>query len=154
AAPPRALEEAPATVAVDSGGAAPSGSDAVTGAEEAPCPMAGLWRRCSVLERLERSGFVVLPASDSVGQPGLGIAGEALLLGSAELQLYLYADSVDAVRQAAVLDTAAARPAEAGGIRRAPAVIRSNNLLALLFNNNDRQRERVQLALTAGLPAR
>lgn len=142
--PPRALEQAPVQVAT---------ADSAAGAEEA-CPMSGLWRSCSVQERLERSGFVVVPVSDSVGQPGLGIPGRAYRLGSAELQLYLYADSADARRQEASLDSAAARPAEASGVLRPPAVIRSNNLLALLFNNNDRQLERVQLALTAGLPAR
>ena len=89
-----------------------------------------------------------------MGQPGLGIPGTAYRLGSAELQLFLYADSADARRQEATLDVSGARPVDASGVLRAPAVIRSNNLLALLFNNNDRQLERVQLALTAGLPAR
>ncbi|MHB1223097.1 MAG: hypothetical protein ACYC2G_03480 [Gemmatimonadaceae bacterium] len=153
APPPRALEEP--RIAAAAGDSDSRGVDsAAAPATDGECPMSGLWRSCSVRERLERSGFVVVPASDSVGQPGLGISGSAYRLGSAELQLYLYADSADARRQEASLDTAAARPAGASGVLRAPAVIRSNNLLALLFNNNDRQLERVQLALTAGLPAR
>ncbi len=116
--------------------------------------MTGLWRQCNVEERLERSGFVVRPANDSVGQPGLLITGTAVRLGRAELQLYFYADSADAHRQADALDVSAARPAAATDVLREPRLIRSNNLLALFFNNNDRQLERVELALTAGLPAR
>lgn len=152
-AAPRALEEQPLASAGESAGVAAE-SSLVPAAADSACPMSGLWRRCSVRERLERSGFVVIPASDSVGQPGLGIPGTAYRLGSAELQLFLYADSADARRQESALDAAGARPVDVSGVLRAPAVIRSNNLLALLFNNNDRQLERVQLALTAGLPAR
>ena len=118
------------------------------------CPMFGVWHSCSVQQRLERAGFVLVPARDSVGQPGLDIPGAAYRLGSAELQLYLYADSTDAKAQAARVDRDEASAAEVQGILRPPAVIRSNNLVALLFGNNDRQLERVQLALTAGLPAR
>lgn len=158
-APPRALDERPLDAtsregvpAGSSAAAPPAGTDTAAAGEE--CPMYGLWRPCSVQERLERSGFVVQPGRDSVGQPGLGISGTAYRLGSAELQLYLYADSVDARREASALDARGARPAVVSGVLRPPAVIRSNNLLALLFNNNDRQLERVQLALTAGLPAR
>ena len=130
---------------------------AATGGARAPaadaCPMTGLWHSCSVQERLERAGFVLVPVRDSVGQRGLDIPGAAYRIGSAELQLYLYADSVDAIAQAARLNRDDAEAASVQGILRPPALIRSNNLVALLFGNNDRQRERVQLALTAGLPA-
>lgn len=152
--PPRALEDKYGSSLGDSVTGARDGSVAVASADDTACPMTGLWRRCNVEERLERSGFVVRPGSDSVRQPGLLIAGTAVLLGRAELQLYFYADSADARRQADALYVGMARPADATGVLREPAVIRSNNLLALLFNNNDRQLERVELGLTAGLPAR
>ncbi len=155
AAPPRALDDPYGAARDGSTSASPDDSSGMgAAAASQPCPMTGLWRRCNVEERLERAGFVVRPGSDSVSQPGLLIAGTAVRLGRAELQLYFYADSSDARRQAEALDVGAARPEDATGVLREPSVIRSNNLLALLFNNNDRQLERVELALTAGLPAR
>jgi hypothetical protein len=93
----------------------------------------------------------VLLAED-VRQPGIAIGGAAYRLGSAELQLFLFADSAGAARQAATVRPDDARPAEVEGIRRAPLVVHSQNLVALLFDNNDRLRERVRLSLSAGLP--
>ena len=113
---------------------------------------AGAWQRCSVVESVERAGYRLELLRDSVAQPGLTIPGAAYRLGSAELQLFLFADSASAVRGAADVDADDAEPADTRGILRPPAVIRSNNLVALLFDNNDRLRERVQLALAAGLP--
>ena len=143
AAAPRALADSGPT-RVAAGAPAPADS---------ACPMRGLWRRCSVAERLERSGFAVRPLPDSIRQPGLAIAGSAMRIGAAELQLFLFADTADARRQAAAVVADDARPAVVRGIRRPPAVIHSLNLVALFFNNDDHQLERVQLALTAGLPA-
>jgi hypothetical protein len=131
----------------------PAAADAPASADAASCPMRGLWRRCSVAERLERSGFAVRPLPDTVRQPGLAIAGSVMRIGAAELQLFLFADTADARRQAAAVVADDARPAVVRGIRRPPAVIHSLNLVALFFNNDDHQLERVQLALTAGLPA-
>ncbi len=152
--PPRALEDPYGSSLRDSASIAADSSGEFTDADSASCPMTGLWRQCNVEKRLERSGFVIRPGSDSVAQPGLLITGTVVRLGRAELQLYFYADSADAHRQADALDVGAARPADATDVLREPRLIRSNNLLALFFNNNDRQLERVELALTAGLPTR
>ena len=144
AAPPPAAAETPAptSVAADSAGA--------TSAEE--CPMVGLWRRCSVVKRIESTGLGPVLLADGVRQPGISVGGAAYRLGSAEIQLFLFADSAVAAREAAAVQPDDARPAEVRGIRRAPVVVHSHNLVALLFDNNDRLRERVQLALSAGLP--
>jgi hypothetical protein len=146
--PPRPLAEAPASPTRDTGD-----TPAVAAGTKDDCPMVGLWRRCSVEERLERSGFGLRALPAEVRQPGLAIAGHAYRLGDAELQLFLYADTAAARREAAAVDPDEAEPSDARGILRPPAVIHSANLVALLFNNNDRQKERVELALTAGLPA-
>jgi hypothetical protein len=151
AARPMIESTAVAVPATDSA-APPSGDTSTTGA--APCPMAGLWHSCSVIERLTRSGLGTEPLTDSVRQPGLTIAGTAYRMGEAELQLFLYADTADARREAAAVRRDDAEPSATAGILRPPAVIHSLNLVALLFNNNDRQLERVELAITAGLPAR
>jgi hypothetical protein len=124
-----------------------------TAADESGCPMRGSWRACSVVERLERAGFGVAPLGDSVRHPRLGITGRAYRVSGAELHVFLYADSADARRASVAVVPRDLRASATRGIRRPPAVIHSQNLVALLFNNNDHQLERVQLALTAGLPA-
>jgi hypothetical protein len=153
-------EPSPATT----GDGAPAGSVADAAPVAAPppapsdtaCPMRGLWRGCSVVQRLERSGFAVRPVEDSARQEGLAIAGSVWRVGAAaELQLFLYADTLAARREADAVREQVddARPVAVRGMRRAPTVIHSLNLVALFFNNDDHQLERVQLALTAGLPA-
>lgn len=145
-AAPRPLEEpAPSTVA-----GAPAGDADTSGGES--CPMFGAWRRCSVEERLERAGFRPELVREEVRQPSLAIPGAAYRVAAAEVQVFLYADTADARRQAAGVDADAAEPVAADGVRRAPRVVHSGNLVALLFDNNDRLRERLQLALAAGLP--
>lgn len=148
----RPLVESTAAVAPAADSGAPTVGDSGAPREDA-CPMVGLWRTCSVIERLKRSGLGTEPLADSVRQPGLTIAGSAYRVGDGELQLFLYADTADARREAAAVRPDDAEPSATRGILRPPAVIRSLNLVALLFNNNDRQLERVQLAITAGLPA-
>ena len=72
-------------------------------------------------------------------------------LGRAELQVFLYPDSSVVARDLAALDTVrVARPGEAGRWQVRPTFMRSANLVALLLSTNERQIERVQLALTAG----
>lgn len=137
------------------GGDLPAAGDsaAIAASADAPCAMFGLWQPCNVIRRLESAGLGPVPLDGAVRQPGISIEGSALRLGRGELQIFLYADSASAVAEAGRVDPRDAEPARAQGIRRPPTVIRSANLVALLFNNNDRQLERVQLALTAGLPA-
>lgn len=129
-------------------GAGASPTSAATG----ECRLSGAWQRCSVVESVERAGYRLQLLRDDVAQPGLSVRGAAYRVGAAELQVFLYADSAAAARAANAVDADDAEPADTRGILRAPAVIRSNNLVALLFDNNDRLRERVQLALAAGLP--
>jgi hypothetical protein len=138
-----------ATPAAD---AAPAAAGADPAASGDACRMTGAWQRCSAVESVERAGYRLVLLRDSVAHPGIAEAGAAYRLGSAELQLFVFADSAAAARAAAAIDADDAEPVETRGILRPPAVIRSNNLVALLFDNNDRLRERVQLALAAGLP--
>lgn len=135
-----------------SGIPAPGDSAAIAASADAPCAMFGLWQPCSVIRRLESAGLGPVPLEGAVRQPGISIDGSAFRLGRGELQVYLYADSASAIGEAGRVEPRRTEPARTRGIRRPPTVIRSGNLVALLFNNNDRQLERVQLALTAGLP--
>ena len=132
--------------AADTARAAAPGAD--TG-----CVLAGLWQECSIEKRLESAGMAPERLPDRVRQPGLSAAGTAYRLGSAELHVFLYPDAAAAGREATRFDAATAvRPKDNPGGLLPPQVVASSNLVAVLFARTDRQAERVQLALTAGLP--
>lgn len=137
----------------DSGIPAAGDSAAIARSVDEPCAMFGLWQPCSVVRRLESAGLGPVPVDGAVRQPGIAIEGSVLRLGRGELQIFLYADSLQARAAAERVEPEDAEAAHVRGMLRPPAVIRTANLVALLFNNNDRQLERVQLALTAGLPS-
>ena len=128
-------------------------SAAIAASADEPCAMFGIWQPCNVIRRLESAGLGPVPLEGAVRQPGISVEGSAFRLGRGELQVYLYADSASAIAEAERVKPRDTEPARVRGILRPPTVIRSANLVALIFNNNDRQLERVQLALTAGLPA-
>ena len=117
------------------------------------CPKTGAWRPCSVLDRLERAGLAP-QAGDSVRHEFLSVPGVSYRVGGSALQVFLYADSTDRRRDMTALDSSRAAPAAAAVDWPArPTLIASNNLLAILLSDSERHIERVQLALTAGLPA-
>ena len=127
--------------------------DSTAAKAAAECVSAGAWQTCSVEKRLTDAGFVPqrqpAPAADLFPIQGIEYA-----LGPARLHVYVFPTA--AAREAAVaaIDTLAiarrGKPATWG----APAwLITSNNLVAVLVSDNARLVERVQLALTAGLPS-
>ena len=80
-------------------------------------------------------------------------AGTRLLLGSAELDVFIYPDESSRVRDEGRLDRKQfIEAADQPTLRGEPTLIRSANLLAVLRSRNDHQRERVADALTAGPP--
>ncbi len=120
------------------------------------CPHTGAWSLCAVRERLDHAGLVALPAPDSiVRRPFFAASGVVYALGQAQLEVYVYADSARLARDVAAMDTVAvAGRGQKGDWPAPPTFIRSSNLLAVLLTANERQIERVQLALTAGPPLR
>ena len=87
-------------------------------------------------------------------QPFFTVEGRVYVLGDAELQTFVFADSSAAAEQTAALDTVrVSPPTMAIAWRRRPTLIRSHNLVAILLSDDDRQTERVSLAIGAGLPA-
>lgn len=147
---PRSLEDTgvaapPAAAAADS---APSSADA--GGE---CPETGLWRECSLEKRLERAGFVAARREAEVRHPFLDIPGRSYVLAGDELQVFIYPSAEARERDLSDLDSATVSPpGESVDWAAPPTLIVSNNLAAILIGGTSRQVERVQLALTAGLP--
>jgi hypothetical protein len=119
------------------------------------CPANGQWSECAVFDRLDHAGLA--PRRDTsagvVELAPLTQHGTRLLVGNAELDVFVYPDSARRSQDEAHLDRskyidAAAEPT----LRGEATLIRNANLLAVLRSRNDHQRERVSDALSAGPP--
>jgi len=74
-------------------------------------------------------------------------------VGSSRLEVFLYPDEASLARDLAGIDSASAAPARTvGSWETPPLLIRSANLAAVFLGQNQRQAERLSLALTAGAP--
>jgi hypothetical protein len=122
---------------------------------KAPCPATGQWSDCAVFQALDRAGLA--PRRDSpqssVTVAPLTNAGTRLLLGSAELDVFVYPDAGARERDESRLDKRNfIEASDEPTLRGEPTLIRNVNLLAVLRSRNDHQRERVSDALSAGPP--
>ena len=151
---------APSSVATRAGATAGAGAvaggvaGAMAGTPAAPkCPASGLWTECAVLERLERAGLVPRRDSAPVSEAPLTVPGIKLLLGTAELEVYLFPSASARERAMARIDTTRYLGyTEAVSMQQLPTLIQGANLAAILHSRNDHQRERIGDALTAGPP--
>ena len=153
ACPGPAAESTPGSAASDSSASLPVDSGAALPGSQAECPETGLWRECSLEKRLERAGFLAIRQDEEVLHDFLDVPGTAYLLGRDELQVFIYPSADDRERDLADVDSATVSPiGESVDWEATPTLIVSNNLAAILIGGTSRQVERVQLALTAGLP--
>lgn len=101
--------------------------------------------------RLDRAGVAPRATAGEVHEEPLRQSGRLVRLGSAELLVFLYADSSARAADEARLDPKRYIDAYASPTLRGEAtLIHSDNLLAILKSRNETQRERVALAITAG----
>lgn len=145
------------TAAAAAGAPAPvpaaSGTDTSGAIPTAECPEMGDWRQCSVERRLERAGVVAIPQDTTVRYPFLDVPGIAYRLGAEELHVFLYPSAEARERDLAGVD--ARNLARSGGgvdWPATPTLMVSGNMAAILIGGTSRKVERVELALTAGLP--
>jgi hypothetical protein len=121
---------------------------------QSPCPPDGLWKECSLVERLIRAGLVVRRDSAPAHEPGVPIAGVLYHIGSlASLEVFYFPDS--AARRAAVakMDTTPfVHYDQAQSMKGERSLIQNANVLALLDSRRDESRERIGDAITAGAP--
>jgi hypothetical protein len=112
----------------------------------------GEWQSCSVEKRLTDAGFVPInkgPAPSGV----FPVAGTTYALGAAQLHIYIFTSAKEREQAVAGIDTTTvSRRGAAAPWSLPPTFVTSNNLVAVLVSDNARQIERVQLAITAGLP--
>jgi hypothetical protein len=119
------------------------------------CPANGQWSQCAVFERLDHAGLA--PRRDSsagsVALTPLAERGSRLLLGNAQLDVFIFPDESTRQHEVARLDRSQFIEATDEPTLRGEATLITNaNLLAVLRSRNDHQRERVSDALSAGPP--
>ena len=121
------------------------------------CPATGLWARCSVLYRLDRAGIAPhLDSTETVEEKVLHAGTEAFVIKfglNSRLEVFLYPDSAARLADGKKLDRTKLIDGTAPQtINRERTLIENANLLGLLTSLNERLRERVSDALTAGAP--
>ena len=122
---------------------------------DAACPRDGTWKPCALEDRISKAGMVA-KVLDSVRVPFFKSTGTRYRIGKeARMVVFYGADSAALLKATAGLDPFRLTPRgdTIGAWPVAPReVIRSANLIAVLFEVNATQAERVRLAITAGAP--
>jgi hypothetical protein len=91
--------------------------------------------------------------AESPHRAGFSITPTVYSLGASRLEVFFYDDEQSASNDIASLDTVAVVPKGSQSTwPSTPVLIRSANLAAVLLTDNQRQSERVVLAITAGPP--
>jgi len=147
-------ESAPSASVTTNTNARLSGSTASRDSAAALCPPTGMWALCSVEKRLRQSGFVAKRVrGESTQRPGFAVSPVVYTLGRARLEVFIYPNEMALRSDIRGLDTVTATPpGKPGTWETPPVLIRSMNLAAVLLTDNQRQAERLMLALTAGAP--
>ncbi|MGQ0640836.1 MAG: hypothetical protein ACT4P6_08745 [Gemmatimonadaceae bacterium] len=148
-----AKEQQPSTdTTIPSVTAAPPVSPPGGGADSS-CPESGAWRPCSVLERLEDAGLVVKQEPNPVQLPFMSVRGILYTTSRANVHVFLYRDESERRRDTEKLDSIAVAPRNGTySWRDAAVLVTSNNLAAIVVSPNERQAERIILALSGGMP--
>lgn len=132
---------------------APTPAGSRTPGDSTACPDDGRWRLCSVVDRLEDAGLVLVKQDEPARHPFFSVPGTAYKVARGDLEVFLYDDAAAVARDVGALDTVRVAPkGETGPWRTRPAFIRSANMIAVYMSLNEAQMERVQLALGAGPP--
>jgi len=123
----------------------------------ATCPATGMWARCSVLYRLDRSGIAPhLDTTEKTEEKALNASTSSFVvkLGTnSRLEVFLYPDSTARIADGKKLDrTKLVNATATQTINRERTLIENANLIGLLTSLNERLRERVSDGLTAGAP--
>ena len=108
-----------------------------------------------MLDRLEHAGLVVTKKSQPARVPMFSVEGITYTTTVSTIHVFLYADQAARQRDTEGIDPATVAPRGGTYTWSDPVVlVTSNNLAAVVVSPNERQTERIVLALGAGLPAR
>ena len=105
------------------------------------------WTPANLEEGLRKSGLNPVKGGP-VKQPFLGGEGILYQIGSAELQVYFYADAGAVARDTDPLDTTRVAPPNMQvGWRMPPTLIVDNNMAAILLTRDDTLRRKITAAI-------
>ena len=119
------------------------------------CPRNGRWQACHLEDRIFKAGMGI-KVLDTITVPYFPEPGTRYRIGkTAKLVAFYFADSAAGAAATASLDKLRLLP-PGDSIGQWPSppfeAIRTANMIAVLFEVNATQAERVRLALTAGAP--
>lgn len=119
------------------------------------CPRDGLWRACHLEDRINKAGMGI-KVMDTITVPYFDAPGTRYRIGkTAKLVAFYFTDSAAGAKATSGLHSQRLTPGgdTLGAWPSAPyETIRNANLIAVLFEVNATQAERVRLAITAGAP--
>ena len=151
-----AEEQRPASSDQRADSAPPDSGTSVSVAPDAKgegCPAYGLWRACSVEERIGRAGLAVNRREEGVHHDFMHVEGLVWETSRAEIQVFLYPSEAERKKDTDRIDTVFVSPPGKRIMWRWPAqLVTSQNMAAIILSLNGRQAERIALALGAGLP--
>ena len=112
----------------------------------------GRWDLPRLTERLVNAGLAPHPDDSLPSHPDYKTAPVGFRLGSAHLLVWMYRDSLARRAVSASIDTLTAIPrGQPSPFAEPPMFVLQNNLIAVVVGGTERQRERIRLAIEAGL---
>ena len=129
-------------------------AESVRASSTAPAASAGIWDDAQLAKRLVDAGLAPQRRDSVRSQLWMGVPVHAFTLGVATIDAYIYRDSLARREAVAKLDPMTFAPrgqSSPWGVPR--EVVENNNLVAIVVGGTDRQRERIVMALAAGVGA-
>jgi hypothetical protein len=115
-------------------------------------PSTGRWDQGQLTQRLVNAGLAPRADDSLPAYPNYSVPPIGLRLGKAHLLAWIFADSLARRVVSNTVDTLAAIPrGKANAWAEPPMFVVHNNLMAVMVGGSERQRERVRLAIEAGL---
>jgi hypothetical protein len=112
----------------------------------------GRWDLPQLTERLVNAGLAPHPDDSLPSHPDYKAEPVGFRLGSAHLLVWMYRDSLARRAVSVSIDTLTAFPhAQPSAFAVPPMFVLQNNLIAVVVGGSERQRERIRLAIEAGL---
>jgi len=117
-------------------------------------PSTGRWNEAQLTQRLVDAGLAPHPDDSMPTHPRYPVTPVGYRVGKAHLIAWIFADSVARRSASSGVDTLTAIPkGQPNPWAEPPMFVVQNNLMAVVVGGSDRQRERVRLAIEAGLSA-
>ncbi len=114
----------------------------------------GRWNVAQLTQRLVNAGLAPRADDSLPSHPRFAVTPVGFRVGRAHLLAWIFPDSTSRRTVSATVDTLTAiSKGQPNPWAEPPMFIVHGNLMAILVGANERQRERVRLAIEAGLPA-